>query len=240
MAGADPEQFAEMRRLRKINRTLGNLYLKTFLADRVERRNLSLRIEDDVVQHLVGAKLMLSTLKKQGSLPIRKLESIEDYLAAAIEATRRVTEKLSPNILEVAGLEDALNDLCLKKNRLHRATCHIDARGANACLTDKTSSTIMYGIACRLLDGFLELESADTIRIWLYPRENSVHLIVEDNSHDFDIEDITHPDEFPDIPFLVGLREEIRCLNGEIKIERTSEIRITTITLPHIAGCLEY
>lgn len=240
MAGADPEKSAEMRRLRKTNHTLGNLYLKTFLTERVERRNLSCMIEDDIVQRVVGARLNLSTLQKRYNLPASELADIEEYLVSAIEASRHITEKLSPHVLEVAGLKDALIDLCREKSRIHHAACHLDIQGADTCLTDKTSRIVMYGIVCRLIDGFLELHSADTIWVGLYPGKTSVQLVVEDNSRDFDIEDITHPGEFPDIPFLVGLHEEVRCLSGDMKIERTTDTRITTIMLPHTSGCLEY
>ncbi len=239
MPGVDPEQYAELHRLQQVNRTLGHLHLNEILATRRERRRLGISIEDEIVQHLVGVRLRLESLSRE-TLSQPDMAYVDQLLVAAMTAARGIINGLSPHVLEVAGLEAALHDLGARKNRLDHVTCHIDPGDADSFITETTSRNIVYSLIERLLEGLVAVHHARTVWLWMRFAGSVLEITLEDDSADFDIQDIISPGQITDTPFLVVIDEEVRCLGGEMTVERTSDIRVTTILLPLEAGSLRF
>lgn len=240
MPGVDPEQYAELHRLQQVNRTLGHLHLNETLATRRERRRLGISIEDEIVQHLVGARLRLEGLGRRDTLSHLDMAYVDQLLVSAITAARGIINGLSPHVLEIAGLEAALQDLGVRKARLDHITCHIDPGDADSFIADITARSIVYSLIERLLEGLVTVHHARTAWLWMRFAGSVLEITVEDDSADFDIQDIIAPGEITGTPFLVVIDEEVRCLGGEMTVERTSDIRVTTILLPLEAGSLRF
>ncbi len=238
MPGVDPEKYAELHRLQYVNRTLGQLHLNEILLNRRERRRLGVLIEDEIVQYLVGARLRLEAMKRSDGVTCSDLEGVDQLLVSSITAARKAIEKLAPHVLEVAGLEAALHDLGIRKAHLSDLVCHMDPGEADSFITDATSRNVLYSLVERLLDGLLNMHHARTVWVWMRFAGSVMELTMEDDSADFDIHDIVSPGDITGVPFLVGIDEEVRCLGGEMTVERTSDIRVITILLPLAGGSL--
>ena len=108
--------------LRESEERLRFLASKLMTAQETERGRLSRELHDDLGQALLVSKMQLNAILRRYSLepaPRQHLEEAAAYLLGIIDKVRRLSQDLSPSILERLGPTEALQDLFADFHRYH-------------------------------------------------------------------------------------------------------------------------
>lgn len=185
-------------------------------AQEVERRRLARELHDGTGQALTSILLGLSAVEHADSLegarravaPLRQLvvETLQDVRSLAVE--------LRPKALDDFGLGPALRRLGESVRETNGLDVQVEARlGATRLPGDV--ETAVYRIAQEALSNVLRHAAAKRVSIVATRRERSVSLVIEDDGQGFDI---GAPAEGMG---LVGMRERVNLLDGELGLEST-------------------
>lgn len=185
-------------------------------AQEVERRRLARELHDGTGQALTSILLGLSAVEHADSLddarravaPLRQLvvETLQDVRSLAVE--------LRPKALDDFGLAPALRRLGESVRETNGLDVQVEARlGASRLPADV--ETAVYRIAQEALSNVLRHAAAKRVSIVATRRERSVSLVIEDDGQGFDI---GAPAEGMG---LVGMRERVNLLDGELGLEST-------------------
>lgn len=185
-------------------------------AQEVERRRLARELHDGTGQALTSILLGLSAVEHADSLddarravaPLRQLvvETLQDVRSLAVE--------LRPKALDDFGLAPALRRLGESVRETNGLDVQVEARlGASRLPADV--ETAVYRIAQEALSNVLRHAAAKRVSIVATRRERSVSLVIEDDGQGFDV---GAPAEGMG---LVGMRERVNLLDGELGLEST-------------------
>jgi two-component system sensor histidine kinase UhpB len=185
-------------------------------AQEVERRRLARELHDGTGQALTSILLGLSAVEHAESLegarravaPLRQLvvETLQDVRSLAVE--------LRPKALDDFGLGPALRRLGESVRETNGLDVQVEARlGASRLPADV--ETAVYRIVQEALSNILRHAAAERVSIVATRRERSVSLVIEDDGQGFDI---GAPAEGMG---LVGMRERVNLLDGELGLEST-------------------
>jgi signal transduction histidine kinase len=185
-------------------------------AQEIERRRLARELHDGTGQALTSILLGLSAVEHADSLegarravaPLRQLvvETLQDVRSLAVE--------LRPKALDDFGLGPALRRLGESVRENNGLDVQVETRlGANRLPAEV--ETAVYRIAQEALSNVLRHAVAERVSIVATKRERSVSLVIEDDGQGFDL---GAPAEGMG---LVGMRERVSLLDGELGLEST-------------------
>lgn len=196
-----------------------------------ERRRLSETVHDDLQQHLVAARMKLSTLRNRllhDAAGRAVLGDLERLLRDAIIASRSLVVELSPPVLHEAGLGPALEWLRPRVREEHGLDVTLRVEGTVAL--DEQTNVTLFQVICELLDNVAR--HAGTRQAWvrIRPSEGRLSIEVEDRGAGFtpDDSDTTHPSGAG--LGLFGIRERIEAIGGTMTID-TAPGEGTRVTL---------
>jgi PAS domain S-box-containing protein len=193
-----------------------------------ERKHIARELHDDLGQLLATLRVDLALLQQQhGSDTARKLQAgMDELLMSAITSLRRIASNLRPRALDEGGLYFALESLRQEFVSRYGIACKLDANEEDLILDD-AYSTAIFRIAQEALTNITRHAEARSVVLSLYRTDSMLQITIHDDGRGIAEKDMDKASSFG----LIGMRERVWALHGDISIVSDSGTRIM-IRLP--------
>ncbi|MBA7662322.1 hypothetical protein ES703_70350 [subsurface metagenome] len=186
-----------------------------------ERTGMARRIHDELGQTLTALKIDLSWLakrlpKEQESL-LDKIKSMSELIDMMIQTVKRISTELRPGVLDDLGLTVAIEWQAEEFQKLTGIKCEFSSSPKDIVL-DQDRSTAIFRIFQETLTNIFRHANATKVEVSLEEVAGKVALTVIDNGRGITEKQIYDSKAFG----LIGIRERVRFLEGEVKISGTT------------------
>ena len=181
-----------------------------------ERTHIARELHDDLGQLLASLRMDLTLLQQQpANSPdsVRLMNGMEANLLTAITSLRRIATNLRPRALDEGGLFFALKGLCADFVERYAIPCELFADEAELRLDD-AASTAIFRIVQEALTNIARHADATRVTMNLYRIDHQLLLTIRDDGRGIQAEDMEKAESLG----LVGMRERVWAMNGEISI----------------------
>lgn len=154
----------------------------------IERKRIAQEIHDGIGPILSTVKMNLSSIE-QGVKDVdqslaEKFRKSYDMIDEAANDLRSISHNLMPKVLSDFGLAEALETLCEKVEETKKLDVQWINNGLEERL-DKVTELSLYRICQELINNTIKYADASRISIQLVKRDQSIHLIYEDDGNGF-------------------------------------------------------
>jgi PAS domain S-box-containing protein len=183
-----------------------------------EKSRIARELHDELGQALTALKLDVAWLSERlpaGQAAIaEKLGAMQAMIDGTVAATRRISADLRPMMLDDLGLVPAAEWLVQEFTQRTGIPCELVVASPELELKDP-HATAVFRILQESLTNVTRHAQAQRVEVALGRVDGSVTLNVRDNGRGFNLEDPRRPNAFG----LMGLRERVSLLGGEVRIE---------------------
>ena len=194
-----------------------------------ERKHIARELHDDLGQLLATLRVDLTLVRQHTDTTASLqalLHSMDGLLVTSITSLRRIASNLRPRALDEGGLYFALQKL--RYDFLLRRAIHFDLLADEADLVlDDARSTAIYRIVQEALTNIARHAEASHITIALHRIDSSLAITIQDDGRGI----AEHDMEKATALGLLGMRERVWGLNGNIHIGADSELGGTRIEI---------
>jgi len=201
------------------------------MAQEDERRRISYELHDVVGQDLSVIKLRLEMLKTRLMKVKRRSNDANVLLCQdiirdtenALAAARRLATDLRPSILDQLGLAAAIKWQAAELERRTGLRCQVHAQTADT--RERTGrDTTAFRALQELLTNVLRHAGAGQVDIDLWEDHGSLYLEVRDDGKGFPVDEANGaPAPLPESLGLLGLRERVGALGGNVQIKSKAD-----------------
>ncbi|MFC0169652.1 PAS domain S-box protein [Pseudoduganella danionis] len=194
-----------------------------------ERKYIARELHDDLGQLLATLRGDLALLKRAqpfGPSARKLLTGMDTLLMSAITSLRRIASNLRPRALDEGGLYYALESLRQDFVNRYNIPCQMQASEEELILND-TYSTEIFRIVQEALTNISRHAEASKVSLSLQRQPPDLKIEIQDDGRGIAEQDMDKAMTFG----LLGMRERVRALRGEITIIKDGGTRIT-IRLP--------
>ncbi len=198
-------------------RQLQELTLELTLAEEHERRRIALVLHEDLQQQIAGAKFHLNLLKTRArDDPVQQAIAgkVDEILKEAIEKARSLSHELSPAVLHMNDLAEALHWLANEVRAKHDLTVHVDV-SREATVPPEALGVFLFRAAQEMLFNALKHARVHEAGIRVRRIRQYVCLCVSDQGCGFDPQE---PQATSGLG-LLSIRERVELLGGRMKIK---------------------
>lgn len=187
-----------------------------------ERTDLARELHDSLGQSLTSIRISLSVLRRAlkseksgiSSSITRRFTEIDESLGETIGAIKTISTELRPGVLDQLGLPAAIEWQCQEFSRRSGVKCEARIPRRKIAL-DADVSTALFRILQEALTNVARHAQATKVAVTLSVGRNEVSLTISDNGRG-----ITQPEiEAPDSLGLLGMRERLESIDGELSIK---------------------
>ncbi|HEX4609806.1 MAG TPA: chemotaxis protein CheB [Urbifossiella sp.] len=204
---------AEMARRRELALRLG-----TVQED--ERRRVARDLHDTIGQLMTGLSLAFKSIESGGDLPppvAAKVAEARRVMSDLGREVHRLAVRLRPTSLDDIGLGPALGQLVSEWSSRAGVPADFHAAGVGPGRLPAAVETAVYRVVQEALTNVAKHAGATTVGVVLTRPDGAVSVVVEDNGAGFD------PAATPNGRLgLLGMRERVELVGGEIDIESAS------------------
>ena len=183
-----------------------------------EKSRIARELHDELAQSLTSLKMDLIGFKEQlrdGQQPLAvKLDGMVGILDGMVTATRRISADLRPLILDDLGLVPAAEWLAQNFSQRNGVQCTFSVDPPELELQDP-HATAIFRMLQESLNNVAKHAQASLVEVTLDGGGDEIVLRVRDNGRGFAAGAARKPQSFG----LVGLRERVYLLEGEIDID---------------------
>ena len=194
-----------------------------------ERKHIARELHDDLGQLLATLRVDLTLVRQHTDTTASLqalLHSMDGLLVTSITSLRRIASNLRPRALDEGGLYFALQKL--RYDFLLRRAIHFDLLADEADLVlDDARSTAIYRIVQEALTNIARHAEASHITIALHRIDSSLVITIQDDGRGIAEHDLEKATALG----LLGMRERVWGLNGNIHIGTDSELGGTRIEI---------
>ena len=194
-----------------------------------ERSLIASELHDTVGQALTALKMDLFILEKY--LPhdqkniSDKMQSMNILLDNTIQSIRKIFSELRPPLLELTGLEEAIEDHLYKFQDQTGIESDLEIKMEGTKL-EKSHSIALFRILQEALNNVKWHSQATYVRVGLEKNSNHINLVVKDNGVGITAEKLADPTSFG----IIGMKERAEFLAGELEIDGVPK-KGTTLTM---------
>lgn len=209
------------QRTEDLRHTVGRLQqltLELSQAEDRERKRIADILHDDVQQTLAAAKFHLNLLSSEPRSAAESQEIVElvkQMLKDAIEKARSLSHELSPALYQV-DLTEILNWLAHHMQQKHGLTVRVEVHGPVDSSSEPLKA-LLYKMTQELLFNVVKHAEVSEARIRVRRVGRCIYLSVMDRGRGFDPH---RPEEATGFG-LLGIRERVHLLGGQMKIKST-------------------
>ncbi|WP_292934340.1 PAS domain-containing protein [Noviherbaspirillum sp.] len=183
-----------------------------------EQKRLAREMHDDLGQLLAAMKMDLSDLQQylpqNNAKVIQRLEGINDLVNTMVTSVRRIISDLPPKILEDLGLINAIRLLTSNFQKRYKIGCLLDLPEQELVIEQRIA-TALYRMVQEALNNVAKHAEATQVAVSIEVESESVGLRIADNG-----KGMTPSAQRKNGSFgLIGIRERVATLNGEVRIE---------------------
>src|SRR6266508_1185421 len=204
--------------LRRSQAELHELASATNSVREQEKSRIARELHDELGQALTALKLDVAWLSERlpaGDAAIaEKLKAMQAMIDGTVAATRRISSDLRPLILDDLGLVPAAEWLVQEFTQRSGIPCELHVGSPELELKDP-HATAVFRILQESLTNVARHAKAQRVEVALGRADGTVTLNVRDNGRGFSLDDPRRPNAFG----LMGLRERVYLLGGEVRIE---------------------
>lgn len=189
-----------------------------------ERKRIASELHDSLGQSLLVVKTYAAVALKETGLAEKtrgQLEEISETASASIEEVRSIARALRPYQLDRFGLTKTLEDTAELLAKSSRLTIDIKVQDIDGAFSRDAEINI-YRIVQEWLNNVAKHAQATVAKLRVHRHGNVVQMIMEDNGIGFDYEAILDGASGKTAFGLANLRERVRLLNGELRIQSSS------------------
>lgn len=194
---------------------LTDMTMELSLVEERERRRIATELHDNISQSLLLGKIKLRTLIG-AALPTQSLQALNEILKIqdqTIKSVRSLTQQLSPPILSIAGLEDALEWLAERMQEDYGlCVVFVDDKQPKPLTEDMRA--IVFQTCRELLINVAKHAETESARVVIGREDGRLCLTVDDRGKGFDLSG-SAVRGFG----LFSIRERIKYLGGDVSIE---------------------
>lgn len=211
------EQHKAREQLKSTNRQLHKLSQHLQQVREEERASLARELHDELSATLSAINLFLGDPETdEQRMPPEALARVRELAHTAVEATRRITAKLRPSVLDHHGLWAAIDWFAQKISVGRKLACEIDIDAVRKIALDENASTAVFRIVQEALRNVARHAGADEVRITAWRAQQQLLLRIDDNGRGIAETDKAKTDSWG----IVGMRERALALEGELSISR--------------------
>ncbi len=203
-------------------------YRNVILAQEEERRKISRELHDEAGQAMVGIRMSLENLKSglDGNAEQQtKLQKTINLTENAMQQIRALAYSLRPPMLDLLGVHLSIKQICVEL--ADQTGLIINYSGKEIPYSSSELSISLYRIVQESLTNVVKHARARHVWVMLKPDRNFIELTIKDDGHGFDLKNIK-----PGMG-LENMRERIRLLKGEMKIEsKPDKLTLFKFTFP--------
>ena len=208
-------------------RTLQTLNAETNRIREEERTRIAREIHDELGQLLTRLKFDVAWIRQHAHSPTEVESRVGEmalFLDRAVQTVRRISWDLRPGILDTLGLSAAIEWLGEDFEKRTGTPCRVDTDTVPRHFPDDHASNL-FRICQELLTNVARHANASEVNVVLDFHQNAC-LIVEDNGVG-----MAHQEGNSSTLGLVGIRERIRHLNGELDVLTPPVYQGTSVTV---------
>jgi PAS domain S-box-containing protein len=222
--------------LRQSGRQLRRLASQLLTIQEKERGRISRELHDELGQSLIVMKLQLQSLLSKLPRTQKVLQSngqeLLNYLDETVENVRRLSQDLSPFLLEDLGLPVAIKYLLgniREYGGLEVTSARLDE--IDQLFSPEAQITI-YRILQECLTNIIKHAQATQVSLEVVKQESEVSFKVIDNGKGFDLRQARRQDKDSGIG-LAAMQERVRLVRGALKIRsQKGKGTVITFTIP--------
>ena len=207
--------------LRESEERLHFLSSRLLTAQETERKRISIELHDELGQALIALKLRLSSIQRKLRKDQKVLRDECEYTRGSIdqiiENVRRLSQGLSPYLLENLGLTAALRRLIDDLTKDHKIETSLDIADVDNSLSQKRQ-LIIYRIFQEALTNIRRHAQATRISVVIKKEKDSLSFWVEDDGKGFDVKQAMMRDFTEKGLGLAAMEERVRMLGGFLDI----------------------
>jgi signal transduction histidine kinase len=206
----------QSKKVESAEREMRELSRQLVQTQEEERRSLSRELHDQIGQTLTAVRINLGNMEEalgtQGDPVHQQIEQTKRMAEQALRAVRDLAMGLRPAMLDDLGLEAALQWQARQHSRLCGVPVTVSVEGDLLELSD-AHRTCIYRIAQEALNNAAKHARAKAINVSVRCHAGSVAIAVHDDGQGFDMLKTGGG------LGLVGMKERVRQLDGEILIQ---------------------
>lgn len=223
--------------LRQSGRQLRLLASQLLTIQEKERGRISRELHDELGQSLIILKFQLQALLSKLPETQKALQSdgqeMLQYLRETIENVRRLSQDLSPFLLEDLGLAAAMNHLLDNIREYGGLKVHSAGLDEVNRLFSPEAQITVYRILQECLTNIIKHAQATQVSVEINTRANKVSFIVKDNGRGFDVHQAKTSRTKDKGIGLAAMEERLRLIRGTLKIlSRKGKGTSVTFTIP--------
>jgi signal transduction histidine kinase len=226
--------FSDITDQRESYRRIRELALRVDAVREDERRSVAQLLHEGIAQDLFAAKLRLRQLlakARVGDGTAQACSDIGDALDKCMEATRQMANSLRPAALSHMALPEALTEHARYFGDLTGLKISVSTLAPFPSLPDAMQLTF-FRAAQELLTNVVKHARASSVAILLDADAGAVSMDVVDDGVGIDLVSVERQGALG----LLGLRERISALGGELRLQRNPDVGTTvSVRLPRSA-----
>ncbi|HZZ57098.1 MAG TPA: histidine kinase [Opitutaceae bacterium] len=224
------QEFRELlRQSQNMERKLHQLTRQIISAQEDERKEISRELHDEIVQTLVGINVELSALGQGTSRDLHHLKAkiarTQRLVENSVKAVHRFARELRPAVLDDLGLIPALHAFSKGLAERKGLRIRLTAFAGVETLTG-TKRTVLFRVAQEALTNVGRHARATLITVNIREIAGAVRMEISDNGRSFPVAR-TLQAKNPARLGLVGMRERVEMVGGELAIESVPGIGTT-------------
>ncbi len=215
----------------KANAEKRKLIQKVHTIVEEERKSIALEVHDELNAALIAARLQsqrIADLVAQIPATVQSDEirqhafSINQIARTLYNNGRSLVRRLRPEVLDVLGLEGAVTEMVNSYDSTHTTCTFSCTTKGDFSHLDNATAMSAYRIIQEGLSNIIKHAEASEAHVLLQlnVQENRVHLQISDDGKGFSEDEVTAGIG------LVGMRERVFALEGEIQIKSTASTRL--------------
>ena len=223
--------------LQRRARQLQKLALELSQAEERERRRVAVILHEDLQQQIAGARFHLNLVRSRAKDDPQRacVDKVDEMLKEVIEESRSLSHDLSPAMLHMNDLAEALRWLANRVREQHGLIAHVDASG-EMTLQSEPLAMFLFRAAQEMLFNVVKHARVNEATIRARRLGRYVCLCVSDQGRGFDPRELKETSGFG----LLSLRERTELLGGRLKIKSVegqgSSVRIVVPDGPKAKG----
>ncbi len=204
----------------QVNRLQKKLLERIITSQEEERQRISRELHDDLGQALAALLLEIGSGKQDHESYEKCSDSIYNQIRALIDKVNHIAWNLRPTILDDYGLSSALKLHIAKTSEITgvQVDYKIIPPGESDQRLPATVEVTLYRIAQEALKNAIQHGMPTQVSVLLVFKSDEVAILVEDDGSGFEVDTVTS--SYGDHGLgLIGMRERVALLNGNIAIE---------------------
>jgi PAS domain S-box-containing protein len=193
-----------------------------------ERRRIARELHDDLGQMLTGLNFALQMIAETAGGARGAVAEARGLVGDLMNRVRELSHELRPSMLDDLGLLPTLNSMFARYTKQTQVQVHFEHRGIDARLAPEVEITA-YRVLQEALTNVARHAQVREVRVQLWSDGAMLHLQIHDAGPGFDVASTLVDGSGSG---LLGMRERVSLLDGEMTLQSDAEGTRITVHLP--------